>query len=180
MKDVIKITREQHFTSWAGLSHSFQPRSCGFTSSTSVMKVDTGGFLPVVWENGALRKWDTIYFESALTGQQGAWSFQLQGYVPFRFLNRKSAITQPLGQLHLPRSFKMALCQQIFMRKTTNTDEGNQCSISSAVFFARNCFCGSCAAVMPPKSFPIQGGLRPCCWDRGCVMRGGPTAGEMQ
>lgn len=72
------------------------------------------------------------------------------------FLNRKSAITQPLGQHNLLQSFKMALCQQIFTGKTRHRDEGNQCNTSSAIFFARNCFCGICAAVMPHKSFPIQ------------------------
>lgn len=121
-----------------------------------------------------------LLYESALPGQRDVWSFQLQGYTLFTFLNRKAAITPPLGQLHLPWSFKMVLCQQIFMEKTTNTDEGNQCNTSSAIFFARNCFCGSCAAAMPRKSFPIQGGLRLCCWDRGCSIRGGPTAGEIQ
>jgi len=38
------------------------------------------------------------------------------------------------------------------MGNTTNTDEGNQCHTSITIFFARNCICGSCAAVTPCKS----------------------------
>lgn len=45
-------------------------------------------------------------------------------------------------------------------------------------FFARNCFCGSCAAVMPRKSFPIQAGLRLCCWDRNCNITEGDSLEE--
>lgn len=116
--------------------------------------------------------------ESALTGQQDVWSLQLQAYVLFRFLSRKSDITQSLGQLCLPWSFKTALCQQIFMGKTTNTDGGNQCNTSSATFLARNSFSGSCAAVMPRKSFPIQAGLRVCCWDRNCNITEGYSLQE--
>lgn len=50
--------------------------------------------------------------------------------------------------------------------------------IQVAFFLARNCFCGSCAAVVPRKSFSIQGGLRPCCWDSGCAIRGGDLLQE--
>lgn len=73
----------------------------------------------------------------------------------------------------------MALCHQILMEKNTNTDEGNQCNTWSTITFCQNCFCGSCAAVMPHKSFPVQGGIGLCCWDRGCSVRGEPAAGEI-
>lgn len=52
----------------------------------------------------------------------------------------------------------------------------DQCS--SAISFARTCFCFCCAAGMPCQSSPFQGGLGLCCSDRGCTMGGGPTAGK--